>query len=496
MRNFILSFFFLCIPCLANAQDAIPVIDVDGIRYIVFRDGAFVVAGDYSGDIVIPETIIDDYGMEYPVTFIYDYAFMGCSGLTSIQIPNSVIAIGWSAFADCSGLTSIEIPNSVISIGPSAFSNCSSLKSVTSHIMDVFETGYEAFYGIPDDATLYVPEGLIDTYRTTADWNRFSIIVSKKGDIEFADDYVKYICVDNWDTNLDGELSYSEAAAVTDIGTVFQGREITSFDELQYFTGLTRIVPEAFSYCRWLTSIKIPNSVIYIFDGAFGECSNLSSIEIPNSVVFIGQSAFGGCSALTSIEIPKSVAGIRLTAFAGCSSLTSIVVASDNPVYDSRDNCNAIIETSTNTLIAGCMNTVIPNSVTSIGDLAFFLCSGLTDVYCYAKTVPSTGSLAFLNSNYGNATLHVPACAIDDYRNTEPWSGFGNIVPLTDAKVGDVNDDGNMNISDVVALVNHILGNSSSATMNTTTADVNNDGKIDISDVVALVNMILKGTVQ
>lgn len=123
-------------------------------------------------------------------------------------------------------------------------------------------------------------------------------------------------------------------------------------------------------------------------------------------------------------------------------------------------------------------------------------CSGLTDVYCYAETVPSTNYFAFHNVNLEDATLHVPACAIDDYKNTKPWSGFGNIVPLTDAKVGDVNDDGNVNISDVVALVNHILGNSSSANINTTTADVNNDSKIDISDVVALVNLILKGTVQ
>ena len=213
--------------------------------------------------------------------------------------------------------------------------------------------------------------------------------------IQFADANVKAICIAHWDTNSDGELSYDEAAAVTDLGEVFtRNTEITSFNELQYFTGLTSIGRLAFYYCFGLTSITIPNSVTSIGNFAFEACFGLTSITIPNSVTSIGQMAFWGCTNLTSITIPNSVTSIGQEVFDGCPGLTSIVVENENTNYDSREDCNAIIETNTNTLIAGCKNTIIPNSVTSIGSHAFDGCSGLTSI-TIPNSVTSIGNAAF-----------------------------------------------------------------------------------------------------
>ena len=111
---------------------------------------------------------------------------------------------------------------------------------------------------------------------------------------------------------------------------------------------------------------------------AFAGCLNLEVIEIPNTITSIGDGAFLGCSSLTSVTIPNSVTSIGYGIFSGCSGLTSIIVESGNTFYDSRNNCNAIIETATNTLIAGCQSTIIPNSVENIADYAFWRCNSLT----------------------------------------------------------------------------------------------------------------------
>ena len=146
----------------------------------------------------------------------------------------------------------------------------------------------------------------------------------------------------------------------------------------------------------------IPNDVTSIGKNAF-YCSSLTSITIPNSVTSIGEAAFFNCKALTSITIPNSVTSIGRSAFSSCSALTSIVIEKNNPQYDSRNNCNAIIETNSNTLIAGCKNTIIPNDVTSIGDKAFY-CSQIENI-TIPNSVTSIGKNAFYWSSLTSITI-------------------------------------------------------------------------------------------
>ena len=148
---------------------------------------------------------------------------------------------------------------------------------------------------------------------------------------------------------------------------------------------VTNIGTYAFRDCSSLISIAIPNSIISIEKNVFAGCSGLTSITIPNSVTSIGSGAFLSCEKLSSITIPRSVRNIEGDAFNYCYNLNSIMVENGNLIYDSRDNCNGIIETESNTLIVGCQNTVIPESVTSIGKKAFNGCIGLTSI-----TIPTS----------------------------------------------------------------------------------------------------------
>ena len=247
----------------------------------------------------IPAYICDDMSgltsIEIPnsVTSIGDGAFDGCTGLTSITIPNSVTSIGDYAFEDCIGLSSVTIPNSVTSIGNSAFEGCSSLTSVTIP-ESVRSIGNSAFYGCGSLTSVTLPNSVTS--------------------------------IGNWAFRGCTSLSsFSIPSSVTSIGN-FVFEDCIGLSSVTIPNSVTSIGNSAFEGCSSLTSVTIPESVRSIGNSAFYGCGSLTSVTLPNSVKSIGYWAFRDCSSLTSIEILNTYISIGDGAFRGCSALTDIYV--------------------------------------------------------------------------------------------------------------------------------------------------------------------------
>ena len=159
-----------------------------------------------------------------------------------------------------------------------------------------------------------------------------------------------------------------------------------------------------FYHCVNLESVVLGENVTVIGGAAFSECSSLQSITFPDKLTKIYEYAFSDCDSLQSVSIPKSVGSIGVDVFGGCSNLVSIIVDEENSVYDSRNNCNAIVETATNVLMVGCRNTIIPNDISKIGGGAFYGCNGLTSV-TIPRNVVFIGHNAFATSDVDSVII-------------------------------------------------------------------------------------------
>ena len=449
------------------------------------------------------------------VTSIGPNTFNGCTNLSSVIIPESVTQIEIGIFEGCSNLKSIHLPNDFTSIyeipyyylpededrihgiGKRLFYGCSSLTSITLPAC-VDSIGEDAFYGCDnltfvkvkkqtpisiDENTfptranipLYVPMGSGNLYKAANYWKDFKEII----EVENIDDYVQGeiftapVDLDNGNKVLMTFKVIDAANKTVQVG-VGDSASIVATTE----GGL--IIP---SKVNGYTVTKIGSYAFYY-------CSNLTFVSIPNTVKTIGDHAFYVCSGLTSLHISANVTSIEDRAFAYCSGLESIEVEAGNKVYDSRNNCNALVKTNTNTLLIGCKNTEIPSSVkviaegafrgcteltnieipegvTTIGSSAFRGCTGLTSV-TLPSTTTSIGTYAFsaydqvynlttvtvnmttpvtISSNVfpnrANSTLYVPKGRKDLYKAANYWKEFKVIKEIGDYDFTDISQIAN-----------------------------------------------------
>ena len=250
-----------------------------------------------------------------------------------------------------------------------------------------------------DDNPKYDDTVAVDDNGRTSDGSLFVAIDDKN----FYLDYIKYTLVESHleVTGYDKTAFNGDARVVSKF--TFNGRTFT----------VLSIADDAFRECANLTGITIPNTVTSIGKMAFYNCASLTGITFPNSMKYIGVAAFEGCDRLSSISIPSSVTTIELSAFSWCEALERIVVEAGNPVYDSRDNCNAIIETKTNKMIAGCVNTKIPSSVTAL-EYTFLGCTRLTGIDI-PNSVKTIGSHAFSCTSLTEVQIPSSVKKIDEF---------------------------------------------------------------------------------
>ena len=253
----------------------------------IVNGGGYYYYYDYDGWSYIYGTYYDKIG---------DYAFKGCSGLTSLTLPATITTIGKYAFEDCTGLTSLNLPAGITSIGRRAFGGCSGLTSLTLPA-GITSISDEAFYLCSGLTSLTLPAG-----------------ITSIGSAAFC--------------GCSGLTSLALPAGITEIGgsAFFACSGLTS---LTLPAGITEIGYQAFSYCSGLTSLTLPAGITSISDNAFYGCSGLTSLTLPAGITLIGESAFCGCSGLTSLTLPAGITEIGSSAFSYCSGLTSIYVYSE-----------------------------------------------------------------------------------------------------------------------------------------------------------------------
>lgn len=420
MKKTVFSFIALLLPILASAYDKF---EHDGIYYFLSPDDktATVAPADtigyYSGNVVVPEEIVSN-GETYRVTSIGS-AFICCQKLISVTIPNSVTFIHDCAFSLCNNLTSVTIGSGVTSIGVRAFDHCSSLTSINIPNSAVTSIGELAFLDCSSLTSIDIPNSVTSIgYAAFLNCSSLTSITIGSG-VTSINERVFYGT--GWYNNQSNGVLYLNKWLVGYKGDRPSG-------DLVIKEGTKGIAIGAFHCCSGLTSLTIPNTVIYINEYAFSECCGITSMTIGSGVTSIGQYAFYGCNKIaTPLILPNGLTSIGRAAFQYGRSLPSVE---------------------------------LPNSLTEINMQAFSFCDEIQSVTSHiTNPFPITNDVFTENTDtFSKATLYVPKGTEGLYANTDGWKEFMNIETMEKDKTSaDVNGDGVVNAADIVTIVNLIM---------------------------------------
>ena len=395
---------------------------VNNKAWVTYHSSVSPAYPSLTGGLVLPDSILY-YGVWCPVTRIGTNAFQGCSGLTFVQIPNSVTSIDFGAFSNCTGLTSVTLNNSLTDIGSNAFENCISLTSVT--IPDgVEKILYKTFFNCSGLTSVNFGNGL-----DSIEWNAFES------------------CIGLTSITLPSSLSYIGYEAFKDCTglsslTIPSGyidanafENCHSLSSVTFGSGVDTIKQFAFSNCIGLSSVEIPDGVRHLDYGVFQRCTGLTSatigngvsklwstfwrctgltsVTIGNGVDTIGDDTFLGCTALSTITGGNNVVAIGKQAFYECTSLTSFIVG----------NSVSLIDESAFNGCSGLTTVTLGNQLASIESNAFKNCTLLENIHCFATTPPSVKNNTFQGIP-ASAHIYVPCGSAYFYLQNTVWSQF------------------------------------------------------------------------
>ncbi len=393
--------------------------DRNGDRELSYAEAAAVTTleGAVVGNDIKAITSFDELRFFTGITDIPEGFFSAWTSLSSITFPPSIGTLHQRICTDCPALTSVVFSEGTKLIKYRAFYKCPMLSYVVLP-KTLVEIETEVFYQCKSLSTIHLPDKL----KTIGEYAFYetglkSILIPGKvsiiGENVFTKcaDLASVVLSDGVKTIAPRAFQNCESLVSIDFGTTVEEIGYSAFDgckslkEVVLPSGIKTISHNAFQSCSALVSVMLPDHLTEIGNSAFSGCESLPSLNLPSSVTSIGSAAFSGCRSLIKIVIPAGTTSLGGRLFSGCNSLSTLIVESGNPVYDSRGNCNAVIQSQTNELLMGCKGTVIPDNVLRIGNNAF---SNNTSIETIAipQSVTSIGDMAFSGSSL--TTLHIP----------------------------------------------------------------------------------------